>query len=86
MYNFIRNKYYFDVKISTYKQKDNKELVILLEIYLTETFARVCSDRRMLIVNAFTKIAKLGKCFLSTPCQVHTELILLAKLECWKDE
>jgi len=43
MYNFIRKKYYFDVKTSSYKQKDNKEFVILLilEIYLMETFTRV---------------------------------------------
>lgn len=43
MYNFIKKKYYFDVKTSNYKQKDNKEFVILLilEIYLMGTFARV---------------------------------------------
>lgn len=55
MYNFIRNKYYFDVKTSNYKQKDNKEFVILLilEIYLMGTFARVCSDKKILVVNGF---------------------------------
>lgn len=43
MYNFIKKKYYFDVKTSNFKQKDNKEFVILLilEIYLMGTFARV---------------------------------------------
>lgn len=79
MYNFIRKKYYFDVKTSSYKQ-DNEELLIL-EIFLMETFARVCSDGKMLIVNGFNKIVKLGKCFLSTLCQVHTGLVFLAKLE-----
>lgn len=45
MYNFIRKKYYFDVKTSSYKQNYNTEFVILLilEIYLMETFARVRS-------------------------------------------
>lgn len=82
MYNFIRNKYYFDVKTSSYKQKDNKEFVILLilEIYLMETFARVCSDGKILIVNGFNKIVNLEKCFLSTLCQVHKGLVFLAQL------
>lgn len=52
MYNFIRKKYNFDVKTSSYKQKDNKFVILLiLEIYLMEAFARVCSDGKMLIVN-----------------------------------
>lgn len=57
MYSFIRKKYYFDVKTSSYKQKDNKEVVILLtlEIYLMETFARVCSDGEILTVKRFNK-------------------------------
>lgn len=68
MYNFIRKKYYFDVKTSSYKQKDNKEFVILLilEIYLMETFARVCSDGKILVVNKFNRIIKLGKCSFNT--------------------
>lgn len=56
-----------------------KEFVILiLEIYLMETFARVYSDGKMLIVNEFNKIIKLGKCFLSMLCQIHAGLIFLA--------
>lgn len=82
MYNFIRKKYYFDVKTSNYKQKDNKEFVILLilEIYLMGAFARVCSDKKILIVNGFNKIMNLEKCFLSILCQVHKDLVFLAKL------
>lgn len=57
-----------------------KEFVILLilEIYLMETFARVCSDGEMLIVTEFNKIVKLGKCFLPKLCQIHAGLIFLA--------
>lgn len=82
MYNFIRKKYYFDVKTSNYKQKANKEFVLLLilEIYLMGTFARVCSDEKILIVKGFNKTMNFEKCFLSTLCQVHKGLVFLAKL------
>lgn len=81
MYNFIRKKYYFDVKTSSYKQKDNKEFVILLilEIYLMETFARLCSDEKILIVHGFNRIMNLEKFFLSTLCQVHKGLVFLTQ-------
>lgn len=81
MYNFIRKKYYFDVKTSNYKQKDNKDFVILLllEIYLMGTFSRGCSEK-ILIVSGFNKIMNPEKCLLSTLCQVHKGLVFLAKL------
>lgn len=65
MYNFIRKKYYFDAKTSNYKQKDNKESVILLilEIYLKGAFVRVFSEKKILI-NRFNKIMNLEQfCF-----------------------
>lgn len=74
MYNFIRKKYYFDVKTSSYKQKDNKEFVILLilEIYLMETFTRVCSDGEILIVKKLNKNIKLpGTNGISLPCKTR---------------